>query len=177
MPKHHILDLFARLPQALAQDSQHDHAQIRPIFEQAQEIPTVQHQELAVGHHSRIRAAFFAVEDRYFAKDFTGIDNVKYDFFSFVRKRADLDASTQYGHYALPGRPFRKDLAAGRIAFEPGVTYQRVYFTGSQLPEQGMMFEDLPFFLMRWGVHDNSFEHDQEGKKILVCQRKRQELM
>jgi hypothetical protein len=32
MPKHHILDLFARLPQPLAQDSQHDHAKVRPMF-------------------------------------------------------------------------------------------------------------------------------------------------
>src|SRR5947209_19229979 len=78
MPKHHILDLFAGLPQALAQDSQHDHAQIRPIFEQVQEIPAVQHQELAVGHRRRIRAALFAVEDRYFTKYFAGIDDVKY---------------------------------------------------------------------------------------------------
>ena len=76
---------------------------IRPIFEQVQKIPAVQHQELAVGHRSRIRAAFFAVEDRYFTKDFTGIDNVKYDFFAFVGKRTDLDASAQYGHQALPG--------------------------------------------------------------------------
>src|ERR1700740_1549408 len=41
MPKHHILDLFARLPQSLAQNSQHDHAKIRPIFEQVQKIPAV----------------------------------------------------------------------------------------------------------------------------------------
>jgi hypothetical protein len=40
-----------------------------------------------------------------------------------------------------------------------------------------MKFEDLPFFLMRWGVHDNSLQHDQEDKKILVCLRKRQELI
>jgi hypothetical protein len=98
MPKHHVLDLFARLPQSLAQDSQHDHAKIHPIFEHVQKIPAVQYQELAVGHRTRIRAAFFAVEDPYFAKDFTGIDNVEYDFFAFAGKRADLDASAQYGH-------------------------------------------------------------------------------
>ena len=86
MPKHHVFDLLARLPQALAQDPEQDHAQIRAIFEHVQKIPAVQHQELAVGHRSRIRAALFAVKDRYFTKDFTGIDNVKYDFFSFVRK-------------------------------------------------------------------------------------------
>ena len=84
MPKHHILDLFARLPKPLAQDPQHNHAQIRPIFEQVQKIPAVQHQELAVVHRSRIRAAFFAVEDRYFTKNFTRIDNIEYDFFTFI---------------------------------------------------------------------------------------------
>src|SRR5438270_45025 len=166
MPKHDILDLFARLPQALAQDSEHDHAQIRSIFEQVQKIPTVQHQELAVGHRSRVRAAFFAVENRYFAEDFWGIDNIKYDFFAFVGERADLDASAQYGHQALPGRPFGKDLAAGRIAFDPGVTYQGVYFTSAQLPEQGMTFENLPFFLLCWGVHDNSLTGTIRMKRV-----------
>ena len=68
-----------------------------------QEIPAVQHQEFAVGYRSRIRAALFAVEDRYFTKDFASINDIKYDFFTFVGKRADFDISTQYGHQALPG--------------------------------------------------------------------------
>src|SRR5437588_4694488 len=103
MPKHHILDLFARLPQPPAQDSQEDHAKIRPVFEDAQKIPAVQHQELAVGHGRRIRAALFAVEDPYLAKDFSGIVNSKYDFLAIAGKRADLDASLQYRHQALAG--------------------------------------------------------------------------
>ena len=53
---------------------------------------------------------------------------VKYGFFTFVGKRADFDASTQYGHQALPGRPFGKDFTAGRIAFHPGITYQKSRF-------------------------------------------------
>jgi hypothetical protein len=33
-----------------------------------------------------IRAALFAVEDRYLAEDFPGIDYAKYDFFALVGK-------------------------------------------------------------------------------------------
>ena len=68
-----VLDLFASLPQPPAQDSQQDHTKTRPVFEHPQKIPAAQHQELAVGHCRRICAALFAVEGRYFAKNFAGI--------------------------------------------------------------------------------------------------------
>lgn len=57
--------LFAGLPQPPAQGSQKDHAKIRPVFENPQKIPAVQHQELAVGHCRCSCAALFAVEGRY----------------------------------------------------------------------------------------------------------------
>ena len=124
MAKHDVLDLFAGLPQPPAQDSQQDHTKIRPVFEHPQKIPAVQHQELAVGHCRCICATLFAVEGRYFAKNFAGIDDPKNDFFAVAGKRAYLDASAQYGHQALAGRPFVENFAASWVPFDPGVTDQ-----------------------------------------------------
>src|SRR5215469_6845913 len=39
LAKHDVLDLFAGLPQSLTQNSEHDHAEVRSIFEHQQKIP------------------------------------------------------------------------------------------------------------------------------------------
>ncbi|HWX28492.1 MAG TPA: hypothetical protein VNZ53_13780 [Steroidobacteraceae bacterium] len=158
MAKHDVLNLFAGLPQSPAQNSEHDYAKVRPVFEHPQKIPAVQHQELAVGHCRRVSAALFAVEGRYFAKNLTAIDNSKNDFFAVAGPRAYLDASTQYSHHALAGRPFVENFAAGWILFDPGVTDQRVDFVGAQLSKQKVLLENLPFLVVGRGVHEGS--HD-----------------
>ena len=88
----------------------------------------MQHQELAVGHCRCIGAALFAVEGRYFAKNFTGTDDSENDFFAVAGQRAYFDAAPQYRHQALAGRPFGKNLPAGRVLFHSGISDQRVDF-------------------------------------------------
>src|SRR5215469_622570 len=124
MAKHDVFDFFAGLPQPPTQNSQQDHTKIRPVFEHPQKIPAVQHQELAVGHCRCICAALFAVEGRYFAKNFASIDNSKNDFFAVAGQRAYLDASAQYSHQTLARRPFVENFAASWVPFDPGVTDQ-----------------------------------------------------
>ena len=92
----------------------------------------------------------------FITKDFPGIDNSKNDFFAVARQRAYLDASPQYSHQALAGRPFGKDFAPGWVLSYPGVTDQRVYFAGAQLSEQEVLLEDLPFLAVGRGVHEGS---------------------
>ena len=158
MPKQHVLDLLARLPQPLAENPEQDHAKICPFFQNRHEISAVQDQELAVGHRHRVRRSLFAVEQRDFAEAFARVHDVEDDFFSLGRNRAHFDGPAQYRHHALSGGAFRKDLAAGRVTLYSRIVQQGVDLVTAQFTEQEMPLEYLPLFLVTRAGHDSPLQ-------------------
>src|SRR5215831_19320493 len=152
MPKQHVLDLFGRLPQALAQYFEQNEADVRALLEDRHEVPAMQYQELAVGHRHRISRPLGAVEQRDLAKAVAGLHDVEDDFLSFGRNRAHFEPAAQHRHHAVSRRALGEDLVTQAIALDPRVMEQGVDLVAAQLPEQEVTLEYLPFFPMGWSV-------------------------
>src|SRR5215472_8549133 len=93
MPKQHVLDLLARLPQPLAQNFEQENANIGMFLEDWNKISAMQHQDLTLGHCDRIRRPLPAVDQGNLAKNFSGAHDVENDLLSLRGNRTHFDPS------------------------------------------------------------------------------------
>ncbi len=70
-----------------------------------------------------------------------------------------------------PGEPFAKISWPAGWRSSRAKLIREFYLAGAQLAEQRVILENLPFFLMRWGVHDNSLTGAIKMKRVFPTAR------
>ena len=69
----------------------------RPLLHEGQEVATVDHQQLAIGHGAGVGGAGLAIEQGDLAEDLARADQVEDDFAPVLRRRADLHRPLEHG--------------------------------------------------------------------------------